>query len=754
MQPTILLASGGETAASGSAIDLSSAGFQTNGNAGGVGVDDTAATIYSPVSFCAKCGRKYSQDFAGNEEINNNHLRIDRNRRAPPSLCESCADHGIKIPAYGNSFVPDVNLLIDLGSLEMVSYSQRFKARMAVIGLHCRPLFPIADKLLLKRRGNQNAAAAATAAARGVIIAAVDAESEKYLLQQQKRPNKRRLSGKQKNQPRQMQQQQLSKKLKPGVAESSGVEDQFEMQGGSQAKILSPTLTFQCHLCDKKFSRRDNLKSHMLGGHGEPQYACDRCDSAYRYPHDLKKHRFIKHGLTDELVEANPVLGPESTVMNLPIPTRIIEDVHCDNIPFVMTSDKPLPVSLTGSAHAGIVDEAYKALAAASVSTASKIAMEASTASTVASVATVANTSLKLGKTSQACKPKVQWADRHHSAKTQDGEARELTKLSVQQMQDQMSAHCPEDLDNDGFSSRSTTPEACFDFRSSDDAFRPSSRNSVDSGIGSVDEAMQWQGSETVADNVVPLPVMKQPDHSLSNLQEGFKVPQYICQYCSRVYRQRQSLKTHIDFVHFNKGYDCPECAQKFPRKTEMEDHYAMKHQENVYPCSFCSKPFKLWRQLKVHYINVHKMNSKTVDTFLTHDGKMGMGKPTILDNLGTEANSYHGIEDPWHQSRKDVAISVLESKPAPLLYEELHSNDLYSSSNKFSTPQGISSSLEPSVPFPSAASISPIVPPYPVATRHCHQSETPVPQYPIAFLNPQSSSELPLDRVPESTNH
>lgn len=57
--------------------------------------------------------------------------------------------------------------------------------------------------------------------------------------------------------------------------------------------IHSNVQTLSCDVCQKKFSRRDNLKTHMLTHTGVRQFECSICKKCFAYKHVLKNHMAV-----------------------------------------------------------------------------------------------------------------------------------------------------------------------------------------------------------------------------------------------------------------------------------------------------------------------------------------------------------------------------------------------------------------------------------------------------------------------------
>ena len=48
-----------------------------------------------------------------------------------------------------------------------------------------------------------------------------------------------------------------------------------------------------CNICQKKYSRNDNLKQHLLQHDGVKSYVCSQCPKCFCTMHELKRHQLV-----------------------------------------------------------------------------------------------------------------------------------------------------------------------------------------------------------------------------------------------------------------------------------------------------------------------------------------------------------------------------------------------------------------------------------------------------------------------------
>lgn len=92
----------------------------------------------------------------------------------------------------------------------------------------------------------------------------------------------------------------------------------------------------------------------------------------------------------------------------------------------------------------------------------------------------------------------------------------------------------------------------------------------------------------------------------------------FVCEICSRRYKEYDRLTRHIDAVHVNQLYKCKECGIIFPTKHAVNSHCDRDHNKHRerYECKICFKDFHTLVNFKSHTNNLHNDSIETIEKF------------------------------------------------------------------------------------------------------------------------------------------
>lgn len=76
--------------------------------------------------------------------------------------------------------------------------------------------------------------------------------------------------------------------------------------------------------------------------------------------------------------------------------------------------------------------------------------------------------------------------------------------------------------------------------------------------------------------------------------------PRFTCNYCSKEFIRKDSLKVHMQTHSPDKPYICLDCNKNFTLKKYLKQHQTV-HKEPQYHCPTCQQAFPRKQSLKRH---------------------------------------------------------------------------------------------------------------------------------------------------------
>ena len=73
------------------------------------------------------------------------------------------------------------------------------------------------------------------------------------------------------------------------------------------------------------------------------------------------------------------------------------------------------------------------------------------------------------------------------------------------------------------------------------------------------------------------------------------------CEYCSKTFTLKSSLRNHEKLHSGGKSFPCTYCDRKFARKKDVESHERIHTGEKPFSCSYCDKSFNRKDMLVLH---------------------------------------------------------------------------------------------------------------------------------------------------------
>lgn len=78
-------------------------------------------------------------------------------------------------------------------------------------------------------------------------------------------------------------------------------------------------------------------------------------------------------------------------------------------------------------------------------------------------------------------------------------------------------------------------------------------------------------------------------------------IKKFVCSRCSRSFRQKVHLQTHMLTHTGEKNLQCSYCVKKFARESDRKQHQYQHTKEKVYQCTECLKVFYKLQNYKRH---------------------------------------------------------------------------------------------------------------------------------------------------------
>ena len=87
--------------------------------------------------------------------------------------------------------------------------------------------------------------------------------------------------------------------------------------------------------------------------------------------------------------------------------------------------------------------------------------------------------------------------------------------------------------------------------------------------------------------------------------EEAIERP-FICNICSKSFRQKHHLNDHALIHTGEKPFACDSCGKRFIQKRFLNNHILIHSNEKQFPCNSCEKTFYQKRSLREHVKKVH----------------------------------------------------------------------------------------------------------------------------------------------------
>ncbi|XP_053984648.1 zinc finger protein 135-like [Hylaeus anthracinus] len=89
------------------------------------------------------------------------------------------------------------------------------------------------------------------------------------------------------------------------------------------------------------------------------------------------------------------------------------------------------------------------------------------------------------------------------------------------------------------------------------------------------------------------------------------------CDYCSKTFKTKWTLSSHVAAHEGRFQFDCGQCGKKFVRKSHYEGHVRSHEAARPYVCEQCGKTFKELKHRREHTKKKHSTNQSAIQTLL-----------------------------------------------------------------------------------------------------------------------------------------
>ncbi|KAL2720234.1 zinc finger protein 431-like [Vespula squamosa] len=89
------------------------------------------------------------------------------------------------------------------------------------------------------------------------------------------------------------------------------------------------------------------------------------------------------------------------------------------------------------------------------------------------------------------------------------------------------------------------------------------------------------------------------------------------CDYCSKTFKTKWTLSSHVAAHEGRYQFDCAQCGKKFVRKSHYEGHVRSHEAARPYVCEQCGKTFKELKHRREHTKRKHPGNQSAIQNLL-----------------------------------------------------------------------------------------------------------------------------------------